>query len=197
MNAQLVEAQPRAAGAWLRLGNCAEAAGDLEDAERAFRTVLRLNPGDRTERIARHRLIAIAEGREARLVSDPTQTRRRAMELRDAGRIDAADVWFRRAVDLAGDAHGQIAALTAWASMLRSARDFQRAHNVLREAISLDGSRVTNKVSFAAWAATLADLGQVAAARNELDKLRPLHQRDEYLDRLERRIASLESRRPR
>ena len=195
MNAQLVEAQPRAAGAWLRLGNCAEAAGDLDDAERAFRAVLRLNPGDKTERIARHRLIAIAELREARLVSDPTQARSRAMELRDAGRTEAADIWFRRAVGLAGDTHEKIAALTAWASMLRSARDFQGADKVLREAISLDGSRVTNKASFVAWAATLADLGQVAAARNELDKLRALHRRDEYIDRLEQRIGSLESRR--
>jgi tetratricopeptide (TPR) repeat protein len=195
VNQKLVEAQPRAAGAWLRLGNCAEAAGDLDDAERAFRAVLRLQAGDRTERVARHRLIAIAELREARLVSDPAQARRRAMELRDAGRTGAADVRFRRAVDLAGDTHEQIAALTAWASMLRSARDFQKADEVLREAISLDGSRVTNKAAFLAWTATLADLGQVAAARNELDRLRSLHRRDEDLDRLEQRIAALERRR--
>ena len=195
VNAKLVEAQPRAAGAWLRLGNCAEAAGDLEDAEHAFRTVLRLQAGERTERAARHRLIGIAERREARLVADPGEARRRATALRDAGRTDAADVWFRHAVDLTEGTEEKIAALAAWASMLRSARDFRRAHDALREAIALDGSRVTNKASFVAWAASLADLGEVAAARNELDRLRSLHRRDPDLDRLEQRIAALESRR--
>lgn len=195
VNARLVEAQPRAAGAWLRLGNCAEAADDLDEAERAFRTVLRLRPGDKTERIARHRLIAMAELREARRVTDPDAARQRAMKLRDAGRTEAADVWFHRAVDLAAETHEKIAALTAWASMLRGARDFRRAHDVLREAIALDGSRVTNRASFVAWAASLADLGQIAAARNELERLRSLRGRDEYLDRLERRIAALERRR--
>ena len=79
--------------------------------------------------------------------------------------------------------------------MLRSARDFRRAHEVLREAIALDGSRVTNKATFVSWATSLADLGEVAAARNELDRLRSLHRRDPDLDRLEQRIAALQTRR--
>jgi tetratricopeptide (TPR) repeat protein len=195
VNARLADAQPNAAGVWLRLGNCAEFAGDLDDAEQAFRTVLRLQPSTRVERIARHRLIAVAELREARKVREPETARRRAMEHRDAGRTEAADIWFTHAVRLAGTSGEKIAVLTAWASMLRSERKFEEAHEVLREAISLDASRMTNKASFVAWAATLADLGQVAAARHEVDRLRSLHRRDEYLDRLEHRIAALERRR--
>lgn len=195
VNTRLVEAQPEASGVWLRLGHCAEWACDLDEAERAFRTVLRLQPGSRMERVARHRLVVIAELRATRGITEPTEARRRAMELRDAGRVDAADVWFRHAVELAGRTEEKIAALTAWASMLRTERKFQEAHDVLLEAISLDRSRVTNRPSFVSFAASLADLGQVRAARNELTKLRSLRPRDEYLDRLEQRIAALESRR--
>jgi Flp pilus assembly protein TadD len=197
VNAQLVEAQPEASGVWLRLGHCAEWAGDPDEAERAFRTVLRLQPGSRVERIARHRLIIIAEVRAARGTTEPSDARRRAMELRDAGRVEAADVWFRHAVDLAGRTEEKIAALSAWASMLRTERKFQEAHDVLLEAISLDRSRVTNRPSFVSFAASLADLGQVQAARHELNKLRSLKPRDDNLDRLEQRIAALESRRVR
>jgi tetratricopeptide (TPR) repeat protein len=195
VNAQLVELQPDAAGVWLRLGHCAEWARDLEEAERAFRTVLHLQPGSRMERIARHRLIVIVELRAARGVTEPGEARRRAMEHRDAGRLEAADVWFRHAVDLAGRTEDKVAALAAWASMLRTERKFREAHDVLLEAISLDRSRVTNRASFVSFAASLADLGQIQAARNELNQLRSLRPRDEYLDRLEQRIAALESRR--